>query len=278
MCYVYELLQESFSISAFFYNPNIMPSGEYGKRLFELESFSKTKGFPLLTTDSDLSDRRAWVKKVSSFKELGERSERCRQYNIFRLEETFRKAAEKNFTIVATTLSISPHKNAQWINDAGADLSRKYGISFLEADFKKKDGFKKSVHMSRDYGFYRQDYCGCVYSRLEKDPDSNWSRTVKKKKAEASREPAYKTEDHLELGNELDLHHFNPSDTESLVREFLIISLQKQYSSVRIVHGKGRSRLKLRVHNVLKTHPCVVSFSDDSYNWGATIVQLNTEA
>ncbi|HPJ40512.1 MAG TPA: epoxyqueuosine reductase QueH, partial [Spirochaetota bacterium] len=91
----------------------------------------------------------------------------CRECFRIRLEETFREAQRKHIGIVATVLSISPHKDSSMINEIGNDLSEQYGILFLEADFKKKDGFKKSLEISREYGFYRQSYCGCVYSRHE---------------------------------------------------------------------------------------------------------------
>lgn len=272
MCYVHELLKDRFTVSAYYYNPNIMPVDEYNRRLSELVRFSNSRSFLLLL---DEPERKEWIRKISPFRYRGERSVRCHECYRVRLEHTFMKAEREHYDIVATSLTISPHKDADAINSIGSELSSKYGIPFYEADFKKKDGFKKSVEMSRLMGFYRQDYCGCIYSMLEKDPASRWSQKVNKFRAEGN-VPEKDDAEELELGTELDLHHFNPADTEKLVNEFLKISSGKKYRSVRIVHGKGKSRVKLRVHTILKSHPAVVSFRDDSYNWGATVVELNT--
>lgn len=271
MCYVYELLNIDFSVSAYYYNPNIMPVHEYNIRYNELAGFSETKKFELLT---DEPDRPEWLRRVKPYRYLGEKSPRCTECYKIRLEKTFLKAEREKFEIVASSLSISPHKNADAINCIGSSLSSEYGISFYEADFKKKDGFKKSVIMSREYGFYRQDYCGCIYSMLEKDPNSKWAQKVK---AEKSKYISSVDESEYQLvdpGNELDLHHFNPADTEKIVNEFLKISAARKYSSVRIIHGKGKSKIKQRVHSILKQHPGVISFNDDSWNWGVTIIQL----
>lgn len=273
MCYVYELLNDRFNIAAFFYNPNIMPTGEYRKRRGELLAFSRLKQFPLITEDTGINGAREWVQKVKPFRELGEKSERCRECYSMRLKATFQRAAEEKYDIVATTLSISPHKNAGWINETGTALSSEYGVSFYEADFKKKDGFKKSAALSRELGFYRQDYCGCVYSMLERDPESRWSKRLRSRDKIVER-PADTEALQLDPGEELDLHHFNPADTEKLVDEYLRIAIEKGYTKIRIVHGKGKSRVKQRVYRVLANHPVVNSFHDDSYNWGATVVEL----
>jgi len=274
MCYVYELLHQKFNVSAFFYNPNIMPLREYKKRHDELLSFSRSRGFPLITENPGIQSVKEWVRRVSPFKELGEKSERCRECYRIRLEETFRRAELDGFDIVATTLSISPHKMASWINETGIELSSEYGIPFYEADFKKKDGFKKSVDMSRKLGFYRQDYCGCVYSMLERDRNSRWSQRLKNR-ARTPVTPSGSAPLQIDPGEELDLHHFSPADTESLVNEFLRIAVERGYRRVRIVHGKGRSRVKERVYAVLEEHPVVDSFHDDSFNWGATVVEIS---
>lgn len=271
MCYVYELLHEKYDVSAYYYNPNIMPVDEYNKRFRELEGFSNLKKFELLETEPD---RKEWIRRIRPLRYLGERSQRCHECYHVRLEQTFRMAEKEKFDIVASSLSISPHKDADAINHIGASLSSEYGIPFHEADFKKKDGFKKSAAMSRSYGFYRQDYCGCIYSMLEKDPGSEWSKHVR-----AEKEKNIQAADSLEVqviepGAELDLHHFNPSDTEKLVNEYLRIAVKKGYTEVRIIHGKGKSRIKQRVYAVLENHPAVNSFHDDSYNWGATVIRI----
>lgn len=273
MCYVYELLKERFDVSAYFYNPNIMPLREYDKRFSELASFGDLKRFRILSDDPDT---REWVKRISPYRELGEKSERCRMCYRIRLEATFRRAEREKFTIVATSLSISPHKNSDWINEEGSALSSEYGISFYEADFKKKDGFKKSVEMSRELGFYRQDYCGCIYSKLERDPESGWSKMVREAKKRGITPADSAPPAELDTGTEIDLHHFHHADTENLVNEFLRIAVEKGYAKVRIIHGKGRSRIKQRVYAILENNPAVSGFHDDSYNWGATVVNLES--
>ncbi len=272
MGYVYELLKEKYVITAYFSNPNIMPAEEYRIRYSELESFSRLKGFPLIT---EIPDTKKWVKEVREFRYYGESSERCWKCYEIRLENTFKKAADLKFDIVATTLSISPHKNAAKINEIGKKLSQKYGIAFYSADFKKNDGVKKSVEISKLNNFYRQNYCGCIYSKLEKNIKSPWS--------EKSREFRFKNLSSLKsdedisefiLGKEIDLHHFHPADTGLIIEKFLENAVKEKYKTVRIIHGKGKSVKKKHIHEILKSHPAVIIFHDDSSNWGATLITL----
>lgn len=174
---VYETLKDEYDITAFFYNPNIAPQKEYVDRLTELLSFSQIKKFNVIEGDYNI---RHWTSFVSKFKYNGEKSERCWLCYRFRLEETFKKAQKDNFDVVTTVLSISPHKNAQKINEIGLELQEKYNIEFYVADFKKKDGFKKSIELSKKYGFYRQNYCGCIYSRLEREKNPGWLKAIEK--------------------------------------------------------------------------------------------------
>jgi len=273
MGYVYELLREKFIVTAFFSNPNIMPVDEYRIRYAELESFSRLKGFSLVT---EVPDTKNWVKEIKDFRYYGEGSERCWKCYEIRLDNTFKKAAELGFDVVATTLSISPHKNASKINEIGEKLSKKYGITFYIADFKKNDGVRKSVEISKKNNFYRQNYCGCIYSKLEKNSQSLWS--------EKAREFRFKNLSSINsedgvfefiLGKELDLHHFHPSDTAILIEKFLENAVKEKYKTVKIIHGKGKSVKKKQIHEILKSHPSVIIFHDDSVNWGATIVTLN---
>ncbi len=169
MSHVYELLCVDYGITAFFFNPNIQPEGEYLKRLHELERFSAMKGFDLVAENSGGDE---WNALVRPLRYHGERSERCWICYRFRLEALFRKALELGSGSVATTLSISPHKDAAMINRIGLELQDKYGVYFLAADFKKNGGYLRSVELSKEYGFYRQDYCGCAYSRMEREGES----------------------------------------------------------------------------------------------------------
>lgn len=173
MGYVFEALGDYFRITSFFYNPNIAPAPEYLKRLAELKGFSRLKDFELVEGDYDL---KAWTARVKPYRSLGERSQRCRECYRYRLEETFRLAARRGVGIVTTTLSVSPYKDASMINGIGKELEKQYQIEFLEADFKKQDGYRKSMELSRVYGFYRQNYCGCAYSRMEREKKAHGHR------------------------------------------------------------------------------------------------------
>lgn len=167
--HVYELFAGSHDVTVFYYNPNIAPREEYGRRLSELERFGRARGFPLVVGDYNV---REWTLRVEKYADLGERSQRCWECYRFRLEESFRKAKEMGIAAVTTSLSISPHKDAAMINKIGKELEGTTGVAFIEGDFKKNDGFRRSVELSREYGFYRQDYCGCVYSRRESEASS----------------------------------------------------------------------------------------------------------
>ena len=167
--YVHEFLETQYTgyeIIPFFYNPNIAPFSQYRKRAEELENFCSLKN---LEFNAGEYDARHWTSIVKDYRSCGERSERCWHCYEFRLAKTFEFAFNKKADLVASTLSISPHKNAQKINEIGKKFGLKSGISFLEADFKKNDGFKKSIELSKIYGFYRQNYCGCIYSKMEKE-------------------------------------------------------------------------------------------------------------
>ena len=163
--YVYDILKKNYQVSLFFYNPNIYPPAEYQKRLSELKTFTSLKKIDLIIGQYN-SD--TWENKIKPYKHLGEKSKRCWECYQIRLEETFKEAALKNFDLVTTTLSISPHKNAPVINQIGKKLERDFPLLFLEADFKKNDGYKKSLDLSRKNNFYRQNYCGCRYSLKER--------------------------------------------------------------------------------------------------------------
>lgn len=272
MSYVYEVLSAEFDVTAYFYNPNIMPVEEYVVRLNELTSYSRQRGFPLIIEEPDV---KSWVHAVRDHRYSGERSERCWICYELRLEKTFMKARELGFDIVATSLSISPHKNAVKINEIGSRLSKKYGIAFYAADFKKNDGVSKSVEMSKKNNFYRQNYCGCIYSKLEKNSESGWSK--KSRQFRLKDTPLAHIEDdsvEITFTDTIDLHHFHPADTELLINHFLQNAVEKRYPTVRIIHGKGKSVKKRDVYRILKSSPKVASFRDDSHNWGATLVDL----
>jgi len=164
--YVVALLQEDHAVTGFFYNPNIGPPGEYDLRLSETRKVSRILGFGLIEGDYEPA---LWLKLTGGFKDEPEKGRRCDVCYAMRLDRTARKALELGLPAFTTIMSISPWKKADVLNRIGRSTGRKYGLRFLEADFKKKNGFQKSVETSRRYGLYRQNYCGCIYSR--RDPE-----------------------------------------------------------------------------------------------------------
>ncbi len=159
---VLERLLSAFDVTVFYYNPNIEPEEEYAKRLDTLKTLLTHEQAPLLTGAYDPERFHAAARGYEDAPEGGARCEKCFE---LRLSETAKTAAERGFEYFTTTLSISPHKNARMLNDIGARLAKEYGVRYLYADFKKKDGYKRSIELSKQFDLYRQSDCGCVYSR-----------------------------------------------------------------------------------------------------------------
>lgn len=162
--YVSQTLKEEFNTTLYFYNPNIFPLSEYEKRLEEIKKVAKTYKMKVILGEYDYQK---WRKMVRGHEADPEKGARCMMCYRERLEETARYASVNNFDYFTSTLTTSPHKNAQAIMRFGKELAREYEIGFLERDFKKQDGFKKSSAMSKELGLYRQDYCGCEFSLAE---------------------------------------------------------------------------------------------------------------
>ncbi|MCX5894955.1 MAG: epoxyqueuosine reductase QueH [Proteobacteria bacterium] len=160
--HVIELLSREHQVTAFFYNPNISPEEEYKTRLKEAEKLCALNGTELLAGPYE---PQKWIERTGDFIDEPEGGKRCELCFALRLEETARYAVDHGFALFATTLSISPHKDACLINRIGQETGREYGIQFLEGDFKKEDGYRKSCELSRQYGLYRQNYCGCLFSK-----------------------------------------------------------------------------------------------------------------
>lgn len=164
--YVLEYLTKHFSITLFFYNPNISPKDEYDFRASELLRLVEEMG---------LSDQvkflygqyepEKFTQMANGLEDLPEGGGRCKKCYALRLSESARMAAEHGFDFYTTTLSISPHKNADWLNEIGDEMGTKFGVRYLTSDFKKKNGYKRSCELSAQYGLYRQNYCGCIYSK-----------------------------------------------------------------------------------------------------------------
>ena len=161
-------LMENFNIEVFFFNPNIYPKDEYVKRLEEQRRLVKEMDLDYRVVDIGFKDE-LFYESIKGLENLGEGSQRCNNCFELRLRETAKYARENNFDYFATTLTISPMKNAQVINKIGEKIAEEYGVKFLYSDFKKENGFKKSIEISKDFDLYRQDYCGCVFSKRERD-------------------------------------------------------------------------------------------------------------
>lgn len=162
---VLTFLKDYFDVTVLYYNPNIEPIEEYEKRKIEQIRFIKEFNEPsikFLDCDYDNESFKNIAKGLENEPEGGARCIKC--YKL-RLEYTAKKAKELGFDYFGTTLTVSPYKNSNHINDIGAFLEKEYGIKFLYSDFKKKDGYKKSIELSKKYNLYRQDYCGCSYGK-----------------------------------------------------------------------------------------------------------------
>lgn len=164
--YVLEYLSEYFEITVFYYNPNIYPESEYTKRILEQQKLIRDMNLrhpaAFLAGKYDSERFYEMARGMETLKEGGARCMKC--YEL-RLSETARQAAAGGFEYFTTTLSISPMKNAQKLNETGILQGEKYGVKYLASDFKKKNGYKRSIELSKEYGLYRQDYCGCEFSQ-----------------------------------------------------------------------------------------------------------------
>ena len=165
---VLERISKYFSITILFYNPNITDYEEYLKRKEELKRLIKDVNYQIEIMDCDY-DKEKFIEMALGLEDKKEGDIRCYRCYKLRLEKTAMLAKENNFDYFTTTLSISPYKNSKWLNEIGEELANKYNINYLYADFKKKNGYKRSIELSNIYHLYRQDYCGCIYSKVERD-------------------------------------------------------------------------------------------------------------
>lgn len=168
--YVLEYLSRYFSITVFYYNPNIYPREEYDKRVREIERLVEEMEFihPVQLVEGRY-DPQEFFSMAKGMEDVPEGGERCFKCYRLRMEEAARLAREGGYDYFTTTLSISPLKNAAKINEIGEELAEIYQVSHLPSDFKKKNGYKRSIELSHEFGLYRQNYCGCVYSRRKAD-------------------------------------------------------------------------------------------------------------
>lgn len=163
--YVLEYLSNYFEITTFYYNPNIYPESEYTKRILEQQTLiAKMRTRHPISFMAGNYDKDRFYDMARGVEHLKEGGERCFRCYELRLRETAEVAKKCGFDYFATTLSISPLKNTPRLNEIGIRLSKEYGVEYLPSDFKKKNGYKRSIELSKKYGLYRQDYCGCEFS------------------------------------------------------------------------------------------------------------------
>ncbi len=171
--YVLEYLCPYFSITVFYYNPNISEWEEYRRRVEEQKRLiaaynEEGRGYPIRIEEGDY-DPALFFDRAKGYEDCPEGGERCLRCFDLRLRETARRAALGGYDFFGTTLTISPLKNAEALNRIGAGLAEELGVPWLMSDFKKKDGYRRSVELSARYGLYRQDYCGCAFSKAERE-------------------------------------------------------------------------------------------------------------
>lgn len=174
--HVMEILHKEYDITLFFYNPNITEEYEYKKRVDELLRFVSEAPF---AKDVKVVEGKyvpeQFFSMAKGLEEEPERGGRCYKCYEMRMRESAQYAKENGYDIFTTSLSISPHKNAEWINKIGNSLADEWGIAYLYSDFKKKNGYARSIQLSKEYNLYRQDYCGCIFSKKESEKRRNKS-------------------------------------------------------------------------------------------------------
>lgn len=171
--YCLEYLCPYFEITVFYYNPNISVEPEYRHRVEEQKRLiaaynEEQKGYPITIVEGDYEPAH-FFEIAKGYEQCKEGGERCFRCFDLRLRETAKHAKEGHYDFFATTLTISPLKNAGKINEIGQAIGAEYGVDWLFSDFKKKNGYKRSVELSTEYQLYRQDYCGCAYSKAERE-------------------------------------------------------------------------------------------------------------
>jgi predicted adenine nucleotide alpha hydrolase (AANH) superfamily ATPase len=161
-----ERLSQDYAVETFFYNPNIHPREEYEKRLAEMRKVAERYGVPL---HEGPYDEARWFDLARGLMDEPERGRRCETCFRMRLEATAAFARDRGFQAFAATLTVSPHKDANLVNRLGKEAGERFGVAYLATDLKKKDGFKRSLELSRELALYRQDYCGCLSSLGERE-------------------------------------------------------------------------------------------------------------
>ena len=161
-------LEPYFDITVFYYNPNISPFKEYARRLNEEKRFVK-EVYPNINVIDAKYDNESFEQLAKGFENLKEGGERCKKCYRLRLEQTAQFAKENGFDFFTTTLTVSPYKHSATLNEIGEDVAKQYEVDYLFSDFKKNNGYQHSIELSKQYNLYRQDYCGCKYSKDYKE-------------------------------------------------------------------------------------------------------------
>jgi predicted adenine nucleotide alpha hydrolase (AANH) superfamily ATPase len=164
--YVFEYLSDHFEITDFFYNPNISPKEEYDKRVVEIKKLidEQPHKHEVSFVEGKYEPER-FFEAARGLEKCPEGGERCKKCFELRLRETAKEAKKRDIDLVTTTLTISPLKNAEALNEIGERVCKEEGVTWLPSDFKKKGGYQRSIELSKEYDLYRQDYCGCIFSR-----------------------------------------------------------------------------------------------------------------
>ncbi|MCI8460034.1 MAG: epoxyqueuosine reductase QueH [Bacilli bacterium] len=163
---VLERIANHFKVAIFYYNPNITEEAEYNKRIAEIRKFIsmfETK-YEITLIEGNYEPEK-FLTMARGLENEPERGNRCYKCYELRLEESAKVAEKLGYEYFCTTLTLSPHKNSNWLNEIGEKLDKKYKSTYLYSDFKKKNGYKRSIELSKEYNLYRQDYCGCIYSK-----------------------------------------------------------------------------------------------------------------
>ncbi|MCM1508214.1 MAG: epoxyqueuosine reductase QueH [Ruminococcus flavefaciens] len=163
-----DFLEKYFSITLYFCNPNISPESEFIYRLDELKRLVSEMNLDIEIIEEKYNPE-VFYQLAKGLEKLPERSERCQKCIAHRLKMTGEKARQLGFDYFTTTLTISPHKDCTFINECGAEISAECGVEYLFSDFKKHDGYKHSIELSKKYSLYRQNYCGCIYSKINSE-------------------------------------------------------------------------------------------------------------
>ena len=188
--YVLEYLSNYFKITLFYYNPNISPAEEYQKRVAEVcRLIAELPVKNEVTFQEGRYDPESFFALAKGHEQEPEGGERCFACYALRLREAAQLAKAGGFDYFTTTLSISPYKNAQKLNEIGAAAEEEYGVKYLYSDFKKKNGYARSIELSAEYGLYRQDYCGCVFSKAEHERRTALQKPVAPRQGAGDFEP-----------------------------------------------------------------------------------------